>query len=300
MSRKMTQNNSSASQTNSEDEAPLPDSGQGQTILIKFGGNAMKNSKIQENVIDNICELKRGGYKIILVHGGGPAIKETLEMAGIESEFVGGHRKTTDESIGYVEMALKGRVNGELVRMINSKGERAVGLSGKDGSTVRALKREHFDESGDDKKKVDLGLVGDVEIINTDLIWILASSGYIPVIAPIAYGEDFSDYNVNADMFAGHMASAMKADHYVVLTDVDGLMRDKDDPATLIEEMSAADVRNEIGKVVQGGMIPKTESCIAAIEGGCERAYIVNGTTENILLRLFSDEKIKRTIIKKK
>lgn len=294
----MTEENSqNSSNSNPNNEDFLPDNGQGQTILIKFGGNAMKNSDIQENVINNICQLKRNGYKIILVHGGGPAIKETLEMAGIESEFIGGHRKTTDESIAYVEMALKGKVNGELVRLINSKGEMAVGLSGKDGTMVQAVKRHHLEKKEGKEKKIDLGQVGDVEIINPDLIWILAGSGYIPVVAPIAYGEDFSDYNVNADMFAGHLASAMKADHFVVLTDVDGLMRDKEDPSTLIEEMSIDDVKAEIGGIIQGGMIPKIDACIAAIEGGGDRAYIINGTTKDILIKLFSNEKIKRTII---
>lgn len=279
------------------EHSPATSVEKGQMILVKFGGNAMKSDEIKNNVIDNLSKLKRDGFKVVIVHGGGPAIKDTLKMAGIESEFIGGHRKTTVESIGFIEMALKGQVNGELVRLINSKNEKAVGLSGKDGTMVRAVRRKHLEKKEGTIEKIDLGLVGDVEIINPDLVWLLTSSGYIPVIAPIAYGEDFSDYNVNADMFAGHMAAALKADHFILMTDVDGIMEDKDNPSTLIKEIDVSEIKKQLGKVVLGGMIPKTEACIIALEKGVERAHIINGTRKNILRDIFSGTKVPLTTI---
>ncbi len=291
-------NNLKSDEKHSDNDDTISIADKDRIILIKFGGNAMKDDKIKVNVIENICRLKQQGYKVVLVHGGGPAIKEMLSMAGKESEFVGGHRKTDEESIGYVEMALKGQVNGELVKLINSKGEQAVGLSGKDGTTVQALKRYHKEKKKGKVKVIDLGQVGDVEVIDPSLIELLIDNDYIPVIAPIGCGEDFQDYNINADMFAGHMAAALDAGHFVVLTDVDGLMKDKDDPNTLIKEISREEVKNEIGGIVQGGMIPKTESCIAALEGGVAHAYIINGMKKDILTEVFTEKKFKGTIIK--
>jgi len=289
---------SNSNQDLSEEDINPPEDLREKTILIKFGGNAMKNDEIKENVVENICKLKKLGLKVVLVHGGGPAISKMLNMAEIESEFVGGHRKTDDESIGYVEMALKGQVNGEIVRLINSKGQKAVGLSGKDGVSVRALKRYHEREKEGSVEKVDLGQVGDVEIITPDLYHLLIENGYIPVIAPIAYGKDFSDYNVNADMFAGSLAATLKVERFIVLTDVDGLMRDKDDPDTIINEISLKNLKKEMKNIAKGGMIPKVESCIEALEGGAKNAQIVNGSKKDILLTAISQNKVIGTKIR--
>lgn len=267
-------------------------------LLIKFGGNAMQSKEIQENVIEGIISLKDNGFNVVIVHGGGPAINEILKIAGIESEFCAGHRITGSDAITYVEMALKGRVNGELVSLINANGRKAVGLSGKDGQFVRALKRFHYNEKGE-KEKIDLGFVGDVDQIDPELIITLLYKGYIPVIAPIAFGEDNNTYNINADMFAGHLATALKADNFVALTDVDGLRRDKDDPSTLINYISLDDLKNEFENIVAGGMIPKTEACIIAVENGVKKALIINGMTKNILKSVFIENKSYGTIIEK-
>ncbi len=275
-----------------------PPDGNTNRLLIKFGGNAMKNPAIQQNVLENICHLRRSGYDVVLVHGGGPAISETLEMAGIKSEFIGGHRKTDTNAMRYVEMALKGRVNGELVRIINGMGVRAVGISGKDGGMILAKMRIHKEVEEGKITEKDLGRVGDVKNINPKLVEILLKSGYVPVIAPIAIGPDGDDVNINADMFAGHLAGALEAGRYIVLTDVDGLLRDKDDPSTLIHQFSVNDVKKEMGGIIKGGMIPKCDACIVAVESGVEKAEIANGTTRDILLKLISGE-VKGTIIKK-
>jgi acetylglutamate kinase len=267
------------------------------SILIKFGGNAMINQDILNNVLDNICYLKSIGFDVILVHGGGPAINQTLDMAEIKSEFIGGHRKTNKEAMTYVEMALKGKVNGEIVRILNSKNQKPIGISGKDAKTVIASKRLHIEENNNLKITIDLGQVGDVKAINPELINILIKNDFIPVIAPIAFGEDNLNYNINADMFAGSLAGAVNSEYYVVLTDVDGLMYNKDDPSTLIKNISVKKAKKEIGNIIVGGMIPKIESCITAIEKGVKNALIVNGTKNDAIKKIMNKEEFLGTII---
>lgn len=257
----------------------------GQIVLIKYGGNAMVDDQIKQNVITDIVELKKLNITPVIVHGGGPAIQKLLGQVGVESEFIGGHRKTDKEAISYVEMALSGSVNGEIVKLINQAGCKAVGLSGKDGGMVTARKRRHEVEINGKTQKVDLGHVGDVASIQTDLVSSLIDDGYVPVIAPIGVGEDLKDYNINADMFAGHMAGALKANHYLALTDVDGLLADLDDPESLIRSMTADEARAQIGQTVDGGMIPKVESCLIALEEGVEKAHIINGTKPHTIFQ---------------
>lgn len=263
----------------------------GQKILLKYGGNAMIADDLKKHVIDKIIELKKLGAIPIIVHGGGPFIKKLLDMAQIKSEFFGGHRKTEKDAMAYVEMALKGQVNSDIVKLINRAGLKAVGLSGKDGGMVTATKRFYEMETNGKKESVDLGHVGDVAKVDTSLIELLIMEGYIPVIAPIGVGEDGEDYNINADMFAGHLAGALKVDHYLALTDVDGLRTDKDDPATLIHEISAERAEKEIGKIIQGGMIPKIESCLIALNKGVKSAYIINGTKNNVITDILLTDK---------
>jgi acetylglutamate kinase len=253
-------------------------------ILFKYGGNAMINDKLKKNVLKNICSLKGKGYDVVIVHGGGPFIKQALEEARIETEFIEGHRKTTPEAFEYVEMALKGKVNGNLVSMINSMGYMAVGLSGKDGQTVIAEKRYHERRSAGKTETIDLGRVGDVKEVAPRLINLLLDHEFIPVITCLAADESGTGYNINGDMFAGHIAGALNASQYVVLTDVDGLLRDKDDPDSIISEvkMDKIDELSDKG-IIQGGMIPKIESCRIAMQNGARAARIINGTKpENI------------------
>lgn len=258
----------------------------------------MTDDSLKRQVINNICLLQNYGYKVVIVHGGGPFIREALLQANIESEFIDGHRVTTPEALEHVETALKGQVNGALVRLINQLGYRAVGLSGKDGKIATAVKRLHKKEVDGHVEEHDLGQVGDVVSIDTQLLELLLEQDYIPVLACLAADVDSNEFNVNADMFAGHLAGALKAEKFIVLTDVNGLMRDKDDPATLISQLRVSDFKKlEQEKVIQGGMIPKTEACEIALRNGAGAAVIVNGTEPEQLLAVGRREPIGTTIV---
>lgn len=272
---------------------------QNEIVLIKYGGNAMKDEQVKEDVISDIVILRENGIIPVIVHGGGPAIKKLLDDVGMESEFVAGHRKTDSRTMGYVEMALSGSVNSEIVRLLNAAGQKAVGLSGKDGGMVTARKRTYHITVNGKQKEIDLGHVGDVDKINTSLITSLIKSDFIPVISPVASGKDGRDYNINADMFAGHMAGALNAACYIALTNVDGLMIDKDDPATLIKEITLEKAEAEIGKTIEGGMIPKVESCIIALKGGVQSTRIINGTKKQSILKELLTKERSGTLIKK-
>lgn len=240
--------------------------------------------------IKNIAKLKQADFKIIIVHGGGPFIGELFDSVGIESEFVDGHRKTDEIAMKYVEMALSGQVNNEIVKLLNQKGVNAVGLSGKDDDMVRAIKRFHKSSLNTDIG-IDLGHVGDVKQVNTRLINLLIRENFVPVIAPIGVGIDSKDYNINADMFAGHLAGVLKVDYYIVLTDVDGYYENKDDSSTLIPKLTVEDAENMLIGKIQGGMIPKLESCVIALNKGAKRAHIVNGMKSQVILDLLLMEK---------
>lgn len=252
----------------------------GKIVVIKYGGNAMIDNELKNGVMDDIVTLRDLGIKPVLVHGGGPVIKETLDDAGIVSEFIGGHRKTDELSMRYVEMALSGAVNGSLISLLNIKGAKAVGLSGKDGDLVRVEKRYHL-ENG---HKTDLGHVGDITSVDPKLIFCLLQNNFVPVVAPVSLGDDGKDYNVNADMFAGHLSAALGAEAYIVLTDVDGLMEDISRPESLIHEITTANLSNIMPHVVKGGMIPKVESCMIALKPGKGKALIINGTKKHSIL----------------
>ncbi|HYW94392.1 MAG TPA: acetylglutamate kinase [Bacteroidales bacterium] len=248
-------------------------------ILFKYGGNAMVDEALKTEVLRHICALKERNYDVVIVHGGGPFIKQALKEAKIESEFIDGHRKTTPEAFEYVEMALKGKVNGSLVSLISGLGYKAVGLSGKDGRMVIASKRAHLTIIDGEPTEVDLGQVGDVDYVDTTLLNVLLKNDYIPVITCLGADKSGHGFNINGDMFAGHIAGTLGVDQYVVLTDVDGLLREKDDPSSLIAEISLSEIealREE--NIIQGGMIPKIESCQIAISLGADLARIVNGT----------------------
>lgn len=238
----------------------------------------MTDEAVRQRVILEISKLMREDRDVIIVHGGGPFIKEALEMGGIESTFIDGHRQTSPEALRLIEMALKGRVNGELVRGLNAEGVKAIGLSGKDGHFVKAVKRMHEAVENGSHKIYDLGQVGDVDEVDPTLPCLLLAAGYMPVITCIASDDEGNDYNINADMFAGHIAGALNADHFLVLTDVDGLYLDKHDPESLLEEVSE-EKAGELSKegVIAGGMIPKIESCFIALKGGVKEARIING-----------------------
>jgi acetylglutamate kinase len=261
-------------------------------VVIKYGGNAMTDAESQQQVLEQIAKMKQWGIYPVVVHGGGPVIKSLFEISGIISEFVDGHRITKKESMEVVEQALSGKVNGQLVNRLNRLNAGAVGLSGKDGKMVRARKRMHTIQTDRETKEVDLGFVGDVESVDTTLLELLVENGYLPVISPVSGGEDGEDYNINADMFAGHIAGALKAKSFVAITNVDGLMEDPAKPESKIESISSEKVKSLFGTVIAGGMIPKIEACLIAIEKGVEASHIVNGSAPNaILTQLFTENR---------
>jgi acetylglutamate kinase len=257
-----------------------------ETIVIKYGGNAMLNSELTEKILRIIYDMHSKKYRVVIVHGGGPFIGSILDTAGIKSEFIGGQRKTTPEAMRYIEMSLKGEVNSNIVSELNKIGAFAVGLSGKDGKLALAERRFHKNEVGEN---VDLGQVGNIKSINTNLLNTLLDNGYIPVVATIAAGEDGENYNINADIFAGHLAGALKCKKFIMLTDVDGLMEDPDNESSLLKELKTSDIKDLIGSVIKGGMIPKTEACQTALDEGASNAFIANGTKPEMLQKLILD-----------
>ncbi|MFB6305678.1 MAG: acetylglutamate kinase [Flavobacteriales bacterium] len=269
-------------------------------IVFKYGGNAMVDKDLKKTTLHNICELKKQGHNVMIVHGGGPYIKEALENANIESEFVAGHRKTTPEAIRHVEMALKGRVNGELVSIINSAGQNAVGLSGKDGNTVIAEQKFHQTKVNGETRSIDLGRVGNVKEVDTKLPKLLLKEDYIPVITCVANDENGKDFNINADIFAGTLAGKMKADKFVVLTDVDGLMSDINDPTSILRKITEQEIPLLIDKeIIKGGMLPKTDACVEALKNGVDSSMIINGTKpEQIVQLMNSKDEIGTKIVK--
>lgn len=246
-------------------------------LLFKYGGNAMSDVALQRDVLNRIASLKTRGYDIVIVHGGGPFIQRQLTSAGILTEFIDGHRVTSREAYTHVEMALKGQVNSALVGLLNSLGHAAVGLSGKDGQLVTARKRWHQREGSDER--VDLGHVGDVDNVDPHLLHLLLQHHYIPVVTCLASDVNGNSFNINGDMFAGHLAGVLQAREYIILTDVDGLLADRTNPASLIRNLSASEVSGLINDgTIDGGMIPKIESCMVALGQGCSKARILNGT----------------------
>lgn len=249
----------------------------------------MTDDRLKQEVVNTIAKLHKNGHQVVVVHGGGPFIKEALAAAHIQSSFVDGQRITTGEALEVVEQTLKGKVNTGLVGLFNQQSCKAVGLSGKDGKTVTAVKRRHQTLVDGEHKDVDLGHVGDVASVDPALLKMLLQNGYLPVITCIASDDEGNDYNINGDNFAGHIASSLQADAFVVLTDVDGLMRHIDQPDSLIAKTSIAGLQTLYADgIIKGGMIPKTDACCVALEGGAKLACIVNGTKPESIEMIFN------------
>ncbi len=252
----------------------------GKTIVIKYGGAAMVDEKLRASVMEDIMLMKLVGANPIIVHGGGKDISALVEKLGLPVEFKNGLRVTTPEVMRVVSMVLSGKVNEELVLALNAHGNLAVGLSGVDGSMVHC-----------DIPDPSVGLVGSVRMIDTELIDQLCQTGYIPVIASVGIGPDGQAVNVNADTFASALAQTCNASKIVFLTDVDGLYRDFSDKSSLISRLTAADARELVESgTLSKGMIPKVRAVLDALEGGVQRAHILNGTLEHsLVLELFTD-----------
>jgi acetylglutamate kinase len=249
----------------------------GKTIVVKYGGNAMIDDHLKMQVMQDIALLHYVGIRPILVHGGGPEISAMMKQMGHQPTFVGGLRVTDAATMEIVEMVLAGKTNKGIVAMLNRQGARSVGLSGKDANLLIACKMESA--SG------DLGFVGEIAQVNPEILNLLSADGYVPVVSSVAIGPDGESYNVNADHAAGHIAAAVNASKLVVLTDIEGMYADYPDRSSLIAEMDVARAEEMLatGKA-ERGMIPKLEACITAVEGGVERAHLIDGRVPHALL----------------
>lgn len=265
----------------------------GKTIVVKYGGHAMVDQGLKRNFASDITLLKYIGINPVVVHGGGPQINQVLDKMGIASTFVRGMRYTDDKTMDVVEMVLGGKVNKEIVAGINAQGGRAVGLTGKDGGLITAEKMTIVDSSNTEKPPeiIDPGMVGRVTAIDPDIIHTLAQKGFIPVIAPVGMGKSGETYNINADLVASKIASALGAERLVLMTDVDGLLNAS---GVLVSSVVSAKIHAMIQKgEIKGGMIPKMESALEALENGVGKTHIINGTRPHaLLLELFTDSGI--------
>lgn len=257
----------------------------GKIVVVKYGGNAMLNEELKQAVMEDIVLLNTIGIKVVLVHGGGPEINHMLDRVGKESKFVDGLRYTDDETMEIVQMVLTGKLNKDIVGILLQKGGKAVGLSGVDAGLLRAKKTDK-----------DLGFVGEVTEVNPDILLSMLDRGFIPVVSTVALGEQGDDarYNINADTAAAKIAVALKAEKFVQLTNVPGILRNIDDPTSLIKRIE----RTAIGSlkatgVIAGGMIPKIECCETALNGGVPRTHIIDGRVpHSLLIEMFSDRGI--------
>ena len=257
----------------------------GKTVVVKYGGNAMINNELKDAVMSDIVLMQLVGINVVLVHGGGPEITAMLKKIGKESKFVGGMRYTDEETIDIVQMVLAGKVNKDLVQFLEQHGGKAVGLCGLDGSMLKAEKIA---------SKEDLGFVGEITEVNTQVITDTTEKGYLPIISTVAGGYHGEVYNINADVAAARIAAGLGAVKLILMTDIRGLLRDKDDESTLIPVVNVSEVpKLKRDGIISGGMIPKIDCCVEAVRRGVGRAHIIDGRIpHSILIELFSDEGI--------
>lgn len=258
----------------------------GKTIVIKYGGNAMINEELKDTVIRDIVLMSCVGIKVVIVHGGGPEINDFLHRIGKESKFIDGLRVTDEETIDVVQMVLAGKVNKDLVSLIDRNGGKAVGLCGMDAGLLKAKKVEREDG-------VDIGYVGEIVQVNEAIIENCLQGGYIPVISTIALGQDNGKaYNINADLAAAKISIKLNAEKFILITDVPGVLEDPKDEGSLITQLNVDDISELIKKkIISGGMIPKINCCIEAVKGGVKRTHIIDGrVTHSLLLEIFSNE----------
>ena len=253
----------------------------GKIVVVKYGGNAMVNEQLKQQVMEDMVLLWLIGVKVVLVHGGGPEITDMMKKLGKRSEFVDGLRVTDEETIEIVQMVLTGKVNKSLVNLLEMKGGNAIGLSGTDGRLIEATMKDER-----------LGFVGDITKINIEPVTGLLEKGYIPVISTIGCDDEGNVYNINGDTAAAHIAGALGAERLIMMTDIDGILEDKDDPDTLIPELTISEAKQLYGSgIISGGMIPKVDCCIEAIGKGVKNVVILDGRiSHSILMELLTDE----------
>jgi acetylglutamate kinase len=265
----------------------------GKSLVIKYGGSAMESGDLKESFALDVILLHLVGINPVIVHGGGPQIGAMMKKLGKEPTFVGGMRVTDADTVEIVEMVLVGRINKEIVGLINHHGGRAVGLSGKDGNLLRARKRLHRTAAGEE---IDIGLVGEVEAVNVEPIRLLEERGFVPVIAPVGVGAGGETYNINADLVAGEVAAALGAEKLIHLTDVQGI---KGTDGRLVSTLARKEAERLMqAGVIDGGMLPKVESSLRALEGSTAKAHIIDGRVPHaILLELFTREGVGTEIV---
>jgi acetylglutamate kinase len=270
---------------------------QGQTLVIKYGGAAMKEPTLKKGFAQDIALFQTLGLRVALVHGGGPQIGRLLEELNIPTRFVDGLRVTDSRTMDVVEMVLAGKINKEIVNLVNSAGGRAVGLSGKDGGLLQAQKLEYYRPRDEEPPEIiDIGLVGEVTAVNTELIQTLLAQNFLPVIAPVGVGEQGETYNINADSVAGAVAGALGAAKLILLTDVAGVL---DREGRLVSSLTRYQAISMIEEgAVSGGMIPKLKCCLEALEEGVGKAHILDGRVPHaVLLEIFTDQGVGTEIV---
>ena len=260
-------------------------------IVVKYGGSAMVDENLKKRVIEDVTLLKLVGFKPIIVHGGGKEISRWVSKVGMEPKFINGLRVTDEPTMELAEMVL-GKVNKELVQMVESLGVRAIGLSGKDGGLLNVTKKYSNGE--------DIGYVGEVQKVNADILWDLLDKDFLPIVCPIGLDDSFHTYNINADDAACAIARAMNAEKLAFLTDIEGVYKDPNDPSTLISELQISEAKEFIEKgYIGGGMLPKLTNCIDAIENGVSRVHILDGRIPHcLLLEIFTNKGIGTAILK--
>ncbi len=253
----------------------------GSIVVVKYGGNAMINETLKQQVMEDMVLLSLIGVKVVLVHGGGPEITETMKRMGKESVFIDGLRVTDRETVDIVQMVLAGKINKTLVSLLAVKGGRAIGISGMDGKLIKAA-----------PKDPKLGYVGNVTSVNVQPVLDLLEKGYIPVVSTLGCDDAGNIYNINGDTAAAALAGALGARRLILMTDIDGILRDKDDPSSLIPVMSVSEARELQTKgIISGGMIPKVDCCVTAIEKGVKKVIILDGRVPHaILMELLTDQ----------
>lgn len=272
----------------------------GKTIVIKYGGNAMINDNLKEKVMQDVALMKYVGIRPVIVHGGGPEITGFLKKVGKQSSFVAGLRVTDEETVEIAEMVLDGKVNSEIVNLLNRRGVKAVGLSGKDAGLIQARKKLATVYEGEESKKVDIGYVGEVAAINSGIIEDLLDQDYVPIIAPIGVGENGESYNINADYVAAEIAGALEAEKLLLLTDIEGIYKDFNDKDTFISTLHLPEARQYIKEgIIAGGMIPKVEACLTALEKGAGKTHIIDGRLDHsIILEIFTEQGIGTQVVR--
>jgi len=257
---------------------------EGKTVVIKYGGAAMENARLRESTAEDIVLMKYVGMNPVVVHGGGPEINRTLQRLGVEAKFHNGLRITDEETVKIVEMVLAGALNKEIVTLVSRAGGNPIGISGKDGNLLHARKLNAKDGT-------DLGFVGEITGVHFKILTVLCEAGLIPIIAPIATDAQGNTWNVNADSAAGEIAAAIQAEKLVFLTDTPGILRDPKDKASLIHQLNYLEIEELIAQgIIAGGMIPKVEACLKALDYGVAKTHIIDGRVpHSLLLEIFTD-----------